>query len=81
MSKNGIDAMPTWRQEYLRTIPENQFILISGRHAQFTQSGTSNNAMLLDLLPTNYLWINKRKAEKLQFVPIRLKKSAAIPYS
>ncbi len=65
MTKNGIDAMPTWRQEYLRTIPENQFILISGRHAQFTQSGTSNNAMLLDLLPTNYLWINKRKAETM----------------
>jgi thiosulfate reductase/polysulfide reductase chain A len=65
MSDKGIDPMPTWKKEYAPTIPADKFILITGRHAQFTQSGTANNAMLLDLMPTNYMWINKRKAEKM----------------
>ncbi len=65
MADKGIDPMPSWRKEYAPAIPDDKFILITGRHAQFTQSGTSNNAMLLDLMSTNYLWINKRKAEEM----------------
>ncbi len=65
MTQKGIDAMPTWKQEYEYVVPKDKFVLITGRHAQFTQSGTSNNIMLLDLMPTNYLWINKRKAHEL----------------
>ncbi len=42
-----------------------KFRFITGRHAQFTQSGTSNNRLLLNLVPQNYAWINKRVAEKL----------------
>ncbi len=65
LTKRGIDAMPTWKAEYEMVIPEGKFRLITGRHAQFTQSGTSNNKMLLDLVPQNYAWINKRVAAKL----------------
>lgn len=62
LTKRGIDAMPVWKEEYEMKIPEGKFRFITGRHAQFTQSGTSNNKMLLDLVPTNYAWINKRVA-------------------
>ncbi|MDD2383485.1 MAG: molybdopterin-dependent oxidoreductase [Sulfurospirillaceae bacterium] len=65
LTKRGIDAMPTWKKEYEMDIPEGKFRFITGRHAQFTQSGTSNNKMLLDLVPQNYAWINKRVANKL----------------
>jgi len=65
LTKRGIDAMPVWKKEYEMIIPEGQFRFVTGRHAQFTQSGTSNNSMLLDLVPTNYLWINKRVAARM----------------
>jgi len=65
LAKKGIDAMPVWKSEYELAIPEGKFRFITGRHAQFTQSGTANNRMLLNLVPQNYAWINKRVAEKL----------------
>ncbi len=65
LTKRGIDAMPTWKKEYEMVIPDGQFRFVTGRHAQFTQSGTANNKMLLDLVPTNYLWINKRVAARM----------------
>ena len=65
LTKRGIDAMPTWKSEYEMVIPAGKFRFITGRHAQFTQSGSSNNKMLLDLVPTNYAWINKRVAAKM----------------
>ncbi len=64
LTKKGIDSMPTWKKEYEFIVPDGQFRLVTGRHAQFTQSGTTNNMMLRDLIPTNYLWINKRVAKK-----------------
>jgi thiosulfate reductase/polysulfide reductase chain A len=64
LAKKGIDPMPTWKDEYNFSVPDGQFRLITGRHAQFTQSGTTNNLMLRDLIHTNYIWINKRIAEK-----------------
>ena len=54
--------MPTWKDEQFTQIPDGKFKFITGRHAQFTQNSTSNNAMLLDLMQENYLWINKRVA-------------------
>ncbi|WP_458700509.1 molybdopterin-dependent oxidoreductase [Sulfurospirillum sp. 1307] len=65
LTNRGIDAMPTWKEEYEVKIPDGKFRFVTGRHAQFTQSGTSNNKMLLDLVPTNYLWINKRIADRM----------------
>jgi len=65
LAKKGIDAMPTWHDEWKFSVPEGKFRLITGRHAQFTQSGTTNNAMLRDLIPTNFLWINQRVATKM----------------
>ncbi|WP_024954436.1 molybdopterin-containing oxidoreductase family protein [Sulfurospirillum arcachonense] len=65
LTKRGIDAMPTWKKEYEIAVPDGQFRFITGRHAQFTQSGSSNNKMLLDLVPTNYMWINKRVASRM----------------
>jgi len=64
MAKKGVDPMPVWRDEYNFTVPDGKFRLLTGRHAQFTQSGTSNNAMLRDLIMENYLWINRRVAKK-----------------
>jgi thiosulfate reductase/polysulfide reductase chain A len=60
----GVDPMPVWRDEYNYSVPAGKFRLLSGRHAQFTQSGTVNNAMLLDLMPENFIWINKRIAQE-----------------
>ena len=37
---------------------------MTGRHAQYTQSGTSNNIVLRDLMPENYIWINRRVAKE-----------------
>ena len=62
MAKKGVDAMPTWRDELYTKTPKGKFKFITGRHAQFTQNSTANNAMLLDLMPENYLWINRREA-------------------
>jgi thiosulfate reductase/polysulfide reductase chain A len=65
LAKKGIDAMPVWKKEYEMAVPAGKFRFITGRHAQFTQSGTSNNRMLLNLVPENFAWINKRTAEKM----------------
>ncbi len=62
LEKKGVDAMPLWRDEYDYTTPGGKFRLLTGRHAQFTQTGTANNAMLNDLMSQNFLWINKRVA-------------------
>ncbi len=63
-TSKGIDAMPIWRDEYEFKVPEGKFKLLTGRHAQFTQSGTGNNSMLRDLMPENFIWINKRVAKE-----------------
>jgi thiosulfate reductase/polysulfide reductase chain A len=64
MAKKGVDAMPVWKDDMYTPTPKGKFKFITGRHAQFTQNGTANNAMLLDLMPENYLWINKRVAKE-----------------
>jgi thiosulfate reductase/polysulfide reductase chain A len=56
--------MPIWRDEMYVKTPEGKFKFITGRHAQFTQNGTQNNAVLLDLIHENYLWINTRIAQE-----------------
>jgi thiosulfate reductase/polysulfide reductase chain A len=63
-AKKGIDPMPVWKDEYNFNVPAGKFKLLTGRHAQFTQNGTANNAMLRDLMPENFLWINKRIAKE-----------------
>jgi len=65
LAKKGVDPMPTWHDEWNFKVPEGKFRLVTGRHAQFTQSGTTNNMMLRDLIPTNYVWINRRVAQKM----------------
>jgi len=65
LAKKGIDAMPTWRDEYNFVVPEGKFRMMTGRHAQFTQSGTGNNMALRDLMPENFIWINKRVAKDM----------------
>jgi len=62
LAKKGVDPMPIWRDEYDYKVPKGKFRLMTGRHAQFTQTGTSNNSMLRDMMYQNYLWINKRVA-------------------
>jgi thiosulfate reductase/polysulfide reductase chain A len=63
LSKKGIDPMPMWKDEYNFNVPKDEFRLLTGRHAQFTQSGTANNSMLRDLIFENYVWLNKRVAK------------------
>lgn len=65
MGELGVDAMPTWHDQFNFEVPSGKFRLITGRHAQFTQSGTANNAILKDLMPENYIWINERIAQSL----------------
>jgi len=64
LATGGMDVMPTWSDKWNFTVPAGQYRLITGRHAQFTQSGTQNNMMLRDLIATNYVWINQREADK-----------------
>jgi len=64
LTKKGVDSMPTWYDNMAFKVPEGKFRLVTGRHAQFTQSATTNNMMLRDLIPTNYVWINKRVAKR-----------------
>ena len=64
LANKGVDPMPVWRDEYNVVIPEGKFRMLTGRHAQFTQSGTANNAMLRDLIFENYAWINRRVAKE-----------------
>ena len=64
LSEKGVDPMPIWRDEYNFKVEEGKFRLLTGRHAQFTQSGTANNAVLRDLIMENYIWINRRVAKK-----------------
>ncbi len=64
MTKRGVDAMPTWNKEQHQETAQGKFKFISGRHAQFTQNSTQNNAMLLDLIRENYIWINKDQADE-----------------
>jgi len=63
LAKKGTDPMPVWKDAYAFAVPEGKFKLLTGRHAQFTQSGTTNNAVLRDLIMENYIWINKRVAK------------------
>jgi thiosulfate reductase/polysulfide reductase chain A len=65
LAKKGVDPMPTWRDNLHKKTEKGKFRFISGRHAQFTQNGTSNNAMLLDLVRENYAWINQNQADAL----------------
>jgi len=64
LAKKCIDPMPMWHDEFEFKVPEGKFRLITGRHAQFTQSGTANNMMLRDLISENYIWINRRVAQE-----------------
>jgi len=64
LAAKGVDPMPVWRKEYEYTIPEGKFRMLTGRHAQFTQSGTANNSMLRNLMMENYIWINRRTAKE-----------------
>ncbi len=64
-AKKEIDTMPTWRDEMNIIAPEGEFKFITGRHAQFTQNSTQNNAILLEMMKENYLWISKKDAIKL----------------
>lgn len=66
MLKKGIDPMPTWNDDQYSDVQKGKFKFISGRNAQLTQNSTSNNAMLLDLVKENHLWINQDQADELQ---------------
>ena len=64
LAKKGVDPMPTWHDNMVFNVPEGKFRLVTGRHAQFTQSATTNNIMLRDLIKTNYIWINSNVAKQ-----------------
>ncbi len=63
MQKRGVDPMPMWRDELYSEAPKGRFKFITGRDAKHTQSSTTNNIMLLDIMRENYLWINKAQAD------------------
>ncbi len=65
LKERGFDPMPSWRDEYNFQVKKDKFRFITGRYVMFTQSATTNNIMLRDLMSTNHLWINDKKAKKL----------------
>ena len=65
LQDNGFDPMPTWQDEYDFKPKEDKFRIITGRYTVFTQSATTNNKMLRDLISTNHIWINDKIAKKL----------------
>jgi len=65
MTDRGVDAMPTWHDKDYVKVPPGKYKFITGRHAQHTQNATQNNAILLELLPENYLWLNDEEARKM----------------
>jgi len=65
LTRKGIPSMPTWKAYEHRDTVDGKFVFITGRHAQFTQNSTQNNAMLLDLIKENHLWINQIQADAL----------------
>ncbi len=65
LAEKGIDPMPTWKNDFAFVVPKGKFRMLTGRHAQYTQSSTANNSMLHDLMPSNYVWINKRVADEM----------------
>ncbi len=68
MKKFNLDSFPLWRDEYDYFVPKGKFRLITGRYIYFTQSATSNNEMLRDIMQTNHLWINNKVARKLNIL-------------
>jgi thiosulfate reductase/polysulfide reductase chain A len=66
LAKKGVDPMPTWQPKFFHMPPAGTFRFISGRHAQFTQNSTQNNALLLDLMRENHLWIHAEQAKELR---------------
>ena len=65
MSKYNLDPFPLWKSEYNYFVPIGKYRLITGRYIYFTQSATSNNEMLRDIMTTNHLWLNNEIAKKL----------------
>jgi len=65
MAAKGVDPMPTWKDADYVKVPAGKFKFITGRHAQFTQTATVNNVMLLELMRENYAWINDQEAKKM----------------
>ena len=68
LDKHGYDAMPTWRDSYDFKVPDKSFRLITGRYVMFTQSATTNNIMLRDIMETNHIWINNTVAKNLNII-------------
>ena len=59
----GIDPLPKYTEP--TRPPKNEFRLVLGRSALITQTSTTNNALLHELVPTNTLWINPEAASSL----------------
>ncbi|WP_456449580.1 molybdopterin-containing oxidoreductase family protein [Hydrogenimonas sp.] len=58
LEKHGFDPMPVWKKRYDFHVPKGMFRLLTGRHVMFTQTATSNNRVLHELMATNCLWMN-----------------------
>ncbi len=56
---------PKWHDELYYDVPKDEFRVVMGRHAYFTQSAHVNNYLLLDLMNYNYIWINDEVAKEM----------------
>jgi len=65
LSDNGFDAMPSWRDEYDFQVPKDKFRMITGRYVSDTQTASTNNIILRELMQTNHIWINSQIAKNL----------------
>jgi thiosulfate reductase/polysulfide reductase chain A len=65
--QSGIDPLPVYVPP--REVPADRFRLVAGRCAYITQTSTTNNALLNELLPENVLWIHPQAASRLGIHP------------
>lgn len=63
LKKKGFDAVPKFTQH--REIPEGYFRLLFGRAPMHTFGRTTNNRILLEMMPENTVWVNEQAGKKM----------------
>ena len=63
LAEKGFDPVPKYTRH--PQAPEGFLRVLYGRSPLHTFSRTTNNFMVNDLIPENYLWVNKKTAAKL----------------
>ena len=80
LADRGFDPVPKYTRH--EQPPAGYFRVLFGRSPLHTFARTTNNFLLADLVPENYLWINRKKARELGLEDgeyVRLENQAGFP--